>query len=171
MSNVTSIENKITAEDKPLDLILTISDIMKLIPHRSPFLFVDKVMDIVPYKSAVGLKMVTMNEWFFQGHFPNHPIMPGVLIVEALAQTAGVLVTQSIRMDHSADKPQKESVIYFMTIEEAKFRNPVTPGGVLKLVVEKEKQRGTVWRFKGKAYYDDKIASEATFTAMIVTPE
>lgn len=170
MSNITSIETKIGVDEKPLDLTLTVSDIMKLIPHRPPFLFVDKVIDIVPFQKATGLKMVTMNEWFFQGHFPNRPIMPGVLIVEALAQTAGILVAQSHLNAHK-DKPLQESVVYFMTIEEAKFRNPVTPGGVLKLVVEKEKQRGNVWRFKGKAFFNDKIASEAIFTAMIVIPE
>ncbi|CAO4841548.1 MAG: 3-hydroxyacyl-[acyl-carrier-protein] dehydratase FabZ [Holosporales bacterium] len=170
MSNITSLESKMMTDEAPLDLILTVSDIMKLIPHRPPFLFVDKVIDIVPFQKATGLKMVTMNEWFFQGHFPNHPIMPGVLIVEALAQTAGVLVAQS-HLEINKEKSLQENVVYFMTIEEAKFRNPVTPGGVLKLVVEKEKQRGNVWRFKGKALFNDKVASEATFTAMIVIPE
>lgn len=170
MSNITSLESKMMTDNTPLDLVLTVSDIMKLIPHRPPFLFVDKVIDIVPFQKATGLKMVTMNEWFFQGHFPNHPIMPGVLIVEALAQTAGVLAAQS-HLEMNKEKQTQENVVYFMTIEEAKFRNPVTPGGVLKLVVEKEKQRGNVWRFKGKALFNDKVASEAIFTAMIVAPE
>lgn len=150
---------------------LTIQDISGLIPHRYPFLLVDRIEDIILNESAVGIKNVTMNEWFFQGHFPDHPIMPGVLIIEAMAQTAGALVVKSLKVkaeEEGQEENKSMPMVYFMSVEGAKFRKPVGPGDVLKLKVTKEKSHGTVWKFKGLAYVDDTLASEATFMAMIV---
>ena len=140
---------------------ILINEIMDLIPHRIPMLLIDKLTDVKLGKSATGIKNVTMNEWFFQGHFPGHPVMPGVLIVEAMAQAAGVLVTKSMG-ENSSDK-----LVYFMSIEEAKFRKPVVPGDTLKLKVELIKSRGNIWKFKGEAWVDDVMTDEAVFTAMI----
>lgn len=141
---------------------LSVEDIAKLIPHRYPMLLVDRIEDIVLGESCTGLKNVTMNEWFFQGHFPDHPIMPGVLIVEALAQTAGALVIHSEQALQGG-----EQVVYFMSIDGVKFRKPVVPGDVLHLKVTKIQSRGPVWKFQGKAYVKDKVVTEATFTAMV----
>lgn len=141
---------------------ILINEIMDLIPHRIPMLLIDKLTDVKLGKSATGIKNVTMNEWFFQGHFPGHPVMPGVLIVEAMAQAAGVLVTKSMG-ENSSDK-----LVYFMSIEEAKFRKPVVPGDTLKLKVELIKSRGSIWKFKGEAWVDDVMTDEAVFTAMIM---
>ncbi len=141
---------------------ILINEIMDLIPHRIPMLLIDKLTDVKLGKSATGIKNVTMNEWFFQGHFPGHPVMPGVLIVEAMAQAAGVLVTKSVG-ENSSDK-----LVYFMSIEEAKFRKPVVPGDTLKLKVELIKSRGSIWKFKGEAWVDDVMTDEAVFTAMIM---
>lgn len=140
---------------------INIEEIMELIPHRYPFLLVDKVIDIIPGVSATGIKNVTFNEQFFQGHFPGRPIMPGVLIIEALAQCAGLLVMRS------ANKSSKDSLVYFMSIDEAKFRKPVVPGDTLHLKVTCLKGRGNIWKFKGQAFVGEKIATEAIFTAMI----
>ena len=136
--------------------------IMKMIPHRYPMLLVDRVVDIKSDQSAVGIKNVTMNEPHFQGHFPTRPIMPGVMIVEAMAQTAGVLVV------HTLGGAAEGKLVYFMSIENARFRKPVTPGDQMRIHVAKERNRGAVWRFVGEAKVDDKIVAEATFTAMIV---
>jgi len=136
--------------------------IMKMIPHRYPMLLVDRVVDIKSDQSAVGIKNVTMNEPHFQGHFPTRPIMPGVMIVEAMAQTAGVLVV------HTLGGAAEGKLVYFMSIENARFRKPVTPGDQMRIHVTKERNRGAVWRFVGEAKVDDKIVAEATFTAMIV---
>ncbi|MDA5193776.1 3-hydroxyacyl-ACP dehydratase FabZ [Govanella unica] len=140
---------------------LDILRIMELIPHRYPLLLVDKVKDIVPGQSAVGIKNVTMNEPHFTGHFPQRPIMPGVLIVEAMAQTAAVLVV------HSLGEEAHGKLVYFMTINDARFRKPVTPGDRLEIAVTKEQSRGNVWRFSGKARVDGVVMAEATFSAMI----
>lgn len=142
--------------------VLNVNEIQKLIPHRYPMLLIDRLERIVKNESAVGIKNVTMNEWFFQGHFPENPVMPGVLIVEAMAQTAGTLVM------HSTDKKAKDKLVYFMTIEEAKFRKPVLPGDVLELLVKKIKARDPIWKFSGKAYVNGTLVSEAVFSAMIV---
>jgi 3-hydroxyacyl-[acyl-carrier-protein] dehydratase len=142
---------------------LDVEHIKRLIPHRYPFLFLDRLTDIVPGESAVGIKNVTVNEPFFQGHFPSEPIMPGVLIVEALAQTAGALVSYTLGGE---DKDRK---VYFMSLEEARFRKPVRPGDTIHLHVEKKQQRGTVWKFSGAAKVDGAIVAEATFTAMIAS--
>ncbi len=140
---------------------ITIQEIEKLIPHRYPMLLVDRLEEVVLSESAVGIKCVTMNEWFFQGHFPSHPIMPGVLIVEAMAQTAGILVVKSTSQGKSS------SLVYFMTIEEAKFRKPVGPGDTLKIHVQKIKERAPIWKFSGKVYVEGVLVSEAIFSAMI----
>lgn len=139
-----------------------IQGIMERIPHRYPFLLIDSVYDIHPGDSAVGLKNVTLNEPFFQGHFPDHPIMPGVLIVEAMAQTAAIVVVEGF------ENKDSEKLVYFMSIDSARFRKPVLPGHTLHLHVAKEHGRGKVWRFKGEAKVDDTLMAEATFTAMIV---
>lgn len=142
---------------------ILINEIMDLIPHRIPMLLIDKLTDVKLGESATGIKNVTMNEWFFQGHFPGHPVMPGVLIVEAMAQAAGVLVTKSMG-ENSADK-----LVYFMSIEEAKFRKPVVPGDTLKLKVSLLKSRGNIWKFRGEAWVGDVRTDEAVFTAMIAS--
>ena len=135
--------------------------IQRIIPHRYPFLLVDKVRDIVVGKSAVGIKNITFNEPQFQGHFPGLPIFPGVMIIEALAQTSGVLV--GVTMD-LADKGAK---VFFMGVEGAKFRRKVIPGDVLELHVTALRGGGKVWKFEGRAMVDGELAAEATFTAMI----
>ncbi len=143
---------------------LDINQIKTLIPHRYPMLLVDRMEDIVPFEKAVGIKNVTANEPHFNGHFPDFPIMPGVLIVEAMAQTAGALVIHSLRQDAS-DTEEKQ--VFFMSIEEARFRKPVLPGDTLRMCVEKIQNRRTVWKFKGLAYVGDQLHAEAIFTAMI----
>ena len=139
--------------------------ILKMIPHRYPMLLVDKVIDIVAGESATGIKNVTMNEPQFQGHFPGKPIMPGVMIVEAMAQTSAVIVVHALG-DDGLDK-----LVYFMSIDNAKFRKPVVPGDRMYIYVAKERARGAVWKFKAVAKVDEKVVAEATFTAMIVDAE
>jgi 3-hydroxyacyl-[acyl-carrier-protein] dehydratase len=139
--------------------MMDIKDIQNLLPHRYPFLLVDRIIQMETGTRAVGIKNVTINEEFFQGHFPNHPIMPGVLIVEALAQVAGILALKS---GAAAGK-----AVYFLSIERAKFRKPVVPGDQLKLEVSILQQRGNVWKFSGNAFVEDKIAAESEFTAMV----
>ena len=142
--------------------VLNIQEIQKLIPHRYPMLLIDRLEKIVKGESAVGIKNVTMNEWFFQGHFPDNPVMPGVLIVEAMAQTAGTLVM------YSTEKKAENKLVYFMTISDAKFRKPVLPGDTLEILVEKIKERDPIWKFSGKAQVNGSLVSEAVFSAMIV---
>ncbi|MBO6520706.1 MAG: 3-hydroxyacyl-ACP dehydratase FabZ [Rhodospirillales bacterium] len=139
-----------------------VTGIMERIPHRYPFLLIDKVIDIQPGESATGIKNVSVNEPFFQGHFPGHPIMPGVLIVEAMAQTAAIVVIEAL------DDTASDKLVYFMSIDNARFRKPVLPGHTLHLEVTKEHGRGKVWRFKGVARADGTVMAEAVFTAMIV---
>lgn len=136
--------------------------IMRAIPHRYPFLMVDRIVDVVANESATGIKCVTASEPHFQGHFPGRPIMPGVLIIEAMAQTAAVLVVKSARID------PKGKIVYFMTINDARFRRPVVPGDTLRLEVRKVRHRDNVWKFSGKAKVDDRVVAEATYTAMIM---
>lgn len=138
-----------------------IDEIMSLIPHRYPMLLIDRVQNIQLGHQAVGIKNVSMNEWYFQGHFPGKPILPGVLIVEAMAQTAAVLVMKTLGV-------KEDKLVYFMSVEEAKFRKPVVPGDVLHLKVTEEKNRGAVWKFRGQALVRDGLVAEAIFTAMIV---
>ena len=137
---------------------------MAALPHRYPMLLVDRVEKIVPDQSITAIKAVSMNEGFFQGHFPGRPIMPGVLIVEALAQAAGVLAVESLGLGNSG------KLVYFMAIEGAKFRNPVEPGCLLQLDVEFVQKRSSVCKFAGKALVDGKVVAEANFTAMIADP-
>jgi len=153
-------------EKKELDIVLDINVIKKLLPHRYPFLLVDKVKDIIPFESATGVKMVTANEWYFEGLFPNHPIMPGVLIIEAMAQTAGVLILHSQQLEKS-NITDEQSMVYFMSMDNVKFRKPVVPGDALEINITKERVRGNVWRFTGKAFVDGSLTNEATFTAMV----
>lgn len=143
--------------------MMDIKEIQKLLPHRYPFLLVDRIIDIEPGIKAVGIKNVTINEDFFQGHFPGHPIMPGVLIIEALAQVAGVL---AFRSGISEGKS-----VYFMSIEKAKFRKPVVPGDQLRLEISILQQRGNVWKFSGNAVVEEKVVAEAEFTAMVTDRE
>lgn len=157
--------NVLNFEAKGINIDL--SEIQNLIPHRYPFLLVDKVVDVHLGESAIGVKNVSLNEWFFQGHFPEHPIMPGVLIIEALAQTAATLVMKTLTVQNGGEKPG--NLVYFMSIDEAKFRRPVVPGDVLHLKVVKEKARGHIWKFKGEAWVGNELADEATFTAMITS--
>jgi 3-hydroxyacyl-[acyl-carrier-protein] dehydratase len=144
---------------------LDLAEIQSLIPHRYPFLFIDRIENVHLGESAVGIKNVSLNEWYFQGHFPDHPIMPGVLIIEALAQTAGALVIKTLTVQNGGQKPG--NMVYFMSIDQAKFRRPVVPGDVLHLKVVKERARGNIWKFKGEAWVGNELADEATFTAMI----
>lgn len=145
--------------------VIDIQRIMEMIPHRYPFLLVDRVSDIVEGESCVGTKNVTMNEPFFPGHFPGHPVMPGVLIVESMAQTAAVLVVDTL------GEEAEGKVVYFMSVDGCRFRKPVKPGDQLKIHITKERARGTVWRFKGEAKVDGAVVAEATFAAMIVNDE
>jgi 3-hydroxyacyl-[acyl-carrier-protein] dehydratase len=142
------------------NLILDVEQIKKLLPHRPPMLFVEKLTDIVPSESATGYKAVSVNEPFFQGHFPERAVFPGVLIVEALAQTAGALVVHSLGGVVS-------SVVYFMTIEKARFRKPVGPGDLLRMPVKLVRRREPVWKFEGQAFVGDTLVAEAEFSAMI----
>lgn len=141
--------------------IMDINRIMEMIPHRYPILLVDRVLEMNPGESAVSLKNVSMNEPHFMGHFPGYPVMPGVLIVEALAQTAALVVVESLGQEAEG------KVVYFMTIDNARFRQPVTPGDALHLHVTKVQARANVWKFKGEAKVDGKLCAEATFSAMI----
>ena len=141
---------------------IDIERLMELIPHRYPMLMVDRVVDIIPDVSAVGIKNVTINEPAFQGHFPQRPIMPGVLIVEAMAQTSGILVVQTLGAEAEG------KLVYFMSIDNAKFRRPVTPGDSMRIHVKKLQHRRNVWKFTGEARVDDVVCADATFSAMIV---
>lgn len=139
-----------------------INRIMEMIPHRYPLLLIDRVEQIKKDESAIGIKNVTFNEPHFTGHFPQRPIMPGVLIVEAMAQTSAVLVVESL------GREAEGKLVYFMSIDECKFRKPVVPGDRLELHVTKDRNRGNVWRFKGEGKVDGVKVAEATFSAMIV---
>lgn len=143
------------------------TEISKMIPHRYPFLLIDKVIKLESYKSAIGIKNVTINEPFFQGHFPNHPVMPGVLIIEAMAQTAGVHVIWSMEKERP-ETAGNDRIVYFMSVDSAKFRKPVGPGDQLYLHVETLQGRKNVWKYKSTAKVDTAIVAEATFTAMIL---
>jgi len=145
--------------------VINIDRIKKLIPHRAPFLLIDRVEHVVLDSEATGIKMVSGNEPYFAGHFPDFPVMPGVLIVEALAQTASVMVAATIP-DLTTGK-----LVFFTTVEKARFRQPVRPGDVVKLHVVKNTNKGPLWKFTGKASVDGKLVAEADFGAMIVDPD
>jgi len=144
------------------DTVIDINRIMEMIPHRYPFLMIDRVKGVVPDHQAVGVKNVTASEPHFQGHFPNHPVMPGVLIVEAMAQTAAVLVVETLGAEAEG------KLVYFMSVDSARFRKPVTPGDVLEITVTKIRSRGNVYKFEGKARADGVLMAEAVFSAMIM---
>jgi 3-hydroxyacyl-[acyl-carrier-protein] dehydratase len=139
--------------------MLDLKEIVKILPHRYPFLMVDKILEIDPGKRIVGIKNVTINEPFFQGHFPGHPVMPGVLIIEAMAQVAGILAYLS-----SAEDVRKK-VSYFLAIDNARFRKPVLPGDVLRLEMVTTMNRRGIWGFNGKAYVEDKLVADADLKA------
>jgi len=143
--------------------MIGIQEIMETIPHRYPFLLVDKIVEMEIGKRIVGIKNVTMNEPFFQGHFPGHPIMPGVLILEAMAQTGGVLALKSVPPDQAKNK-----VIYFMSIDNAKFRKPVIPGDQLRFELDVIRQRSNIMSLKALALVDNAVVAEAEMKAMIV---
>ena len=142
--------------------VVDIKKVMEMIPHRYPMLMVDRVVDVVPNVSAIGIKNVSANEHFFQGHFPGHPVMPGVLIIESMAQTAAVLVVSTLG-DAAARR-----LVYFMSVDGARFRRPVTPGDALRIHVKKIQHRRNVWKFFGEAKVDDANCAEASFAAMIL---
>ena len=141
---------------------IDIDGIMRMIPHRYPFLLIDSVENLVEDESAIGVKCVSIAEPHFQGHFPSRPVMPGVLIIEAMAQTAAVLVVRTLG-------PEAEGkLVYFMSVDKARFRKPVVPGTILRVHVTKERRRGNVWRFSGAAKVDGVLCADAIFSAMIM---
>ena len=144
------------------NIIIDIKDIVKMIPHRYPFLLVDRVKDLSLDNSIIGIKNVSMNEPFFQGHFPSQPIMPGVLIIEAMAQASAILVVKTLGADSEG------KIVYFMTIDNARFRHPVIPGDQLELHCNKIRHRKNVWKFSGKAFVEDNLVAEASYSAMII---
>ena len=141
--------------------MLDINKIMSLLPHRYPFLLLDRIVEMEPQKRIVGIKNVTINEPFFQGHFPGHPIMPGVLLIEAMAQAGGVLALLS-------DPEPEKKVLYFMSIDKAKFRKPVVPGDQVRIELDVTRQRGNIKSFKALALVDGAVVAEAEMMAMIV---
>jgi 3-hydroxyacyl-[acyl-carrier-protein] dehydratase len=141
-------------------MMIDITEIQNILPHRYPFLLIDRILEFEPAKMAKGLKNVTINEPFFLGHFPGHPIMPGVLIIEAMAQVGGVLAFKSADVENQ--------VVYFMGIDKARFRRPVLPGDSLEITVEVTKRRGKIWAFKGKAMVGEEVAAEAELMATIM---
>ncbi len=146
----------------PAPTLLDVEAIQRLLPHRPPVLLVDRIVALEPGKRAVGWKSVTMNEPFFQGHFPGHPVMPGVLILEALAQTAAVLTILTLTDDEKRDK-----VTYLMAIDGARFRRPVVPGDRLELAVELVRRKGDIWRETGTASVDGHVVAECELMAML----
>lgn len=148
--------------------VLDVADIMhvmELLPHRYPMLLIDKVVDMIPSKSATGVKNVTINEPYFQGHFPGHPVMPGVLIIEAMAQTAAALVV------HTLGTSMEGRVVYFMTVDKGRFRHPVSPGDTMHLPVRVLRGHGAVWKFAGEAKVGDQVVAQAEYSAMIIDPK
>jgi 3-hydroxyacyl-[acyl-carrier-protein] dehydratase len=148
----------VAAEDVGIDIL----EILQRLPHRPPFLLIDRAEGFVANQSLTGVKCVTMNEPFFAGHFPGAPVMPGVLIVEAMAQTGGLLMSKSWDVDTEG------KIILFMSVDNCRFRNPVRPGDVLKLEVSVQRQRGDVVKFKGRGLVEGKLAAEAEFAAMLI---
>jgi 3-hydroxyacyl-[acyl-carrier-protein] dehydratase len=147
-------------ESGQLGQVLDVEQVKRLLPHRAPFLFVERLTEIVPFESAVGHKAVSFNEPHFAGHFPNYAVMPGVLIVEAMAQTAGALIVHSMALKETPS-------VFFMGIDKARFRRPVVPGDMLRFPVRALQHRGPVWKFEGKAFVEDALCAEAEFSAMI----
>jgi 3-hydroxyacyl-[acyl-carrier-protein] dehydratase len=150
------------AEESPVGIEIDINRVMQMIPHRYPMLMIDRVKDVVTNVSAVGIKNVSINENFFQGHFPQRPVMPGVLIIEAMAQTAAVLVVHTLGPDAEG------KLVYFMSVDDARFRKPVMPGDQAHIHVSKLQHRRNVWKFRGEARVNGTLCAEATFAAMIL---
>ena len=164
MSKVVSMETNVLQESTtaPVGGTINIERIMQMIPHRYPFLMVDRIIKFKPDEYAIGLKNVSINEQFFTGHFPEKPVMPGVLIIEAMAQTSALLVVETL------GKKAEGKLVYFMSIEEAKFRKPVGPGDALHIRVEKQQSRRNVWKFACTATVEGVKVAEAVVCAMIV---
>lgn len=141
---------------------IDVNGVMAMLPHRYPLLMVEKLTELVPGESAVGIKNVSINEPYFQGHFPTRPVMPGVLIIETMAQTAAALVVFTL------GPKALGKLVYFMSVDGARFRHPVVPGDQLRVHVQKQRNRGGVWKFEGKAHVGDRLCADAVFTAMIV---
>jgi 3-hydroxyacyl-[acyl-carrier-protein] dehydratase len=153
---------KAAAAEENVSTEIAIEEILRRIPHRAPFLLIDRAEDYKPHRSIVGIKCVTMNEPFFVGHFPGQPVMPGVLIIEAMAQTGGVLMSKSLDID------TRGKGIMFISVDNCRFRHPVKPGDVLRMPVEVMRARGDVFKFKGRGMVGDKVAAEAEFAAMLI---
>jgi 3-hydroxyacyl-[acyl-carrier-protein] dehydratase len=153
---------KQTPADEGVVTELDIQEILRRIPHRAPFLLIDRAEDYKPHRSIVGIKCVTMNEPFFAGHFPGRPVMPGVLIIEAMAQSGGVLMSKSLDVD------TRGKGIMFISVDNCRFRHPVMPGDVLRMPVEVLRARGDVFKFRGQALVGDKVAAECEFAAMLI---
>jgi len=151
-----------TLPPPPSDTDIDINEIMKLIPHRPPFLLVDRCEDYRANDSIIGIKCVTINEPFFAGHFPHYPVMPGVLIVEAMAQSGAILMSKSLDIE-----PEGKTIL-FMSLDNARFRSPVRPGDELRMNVEVTRRRGDIFKFKGRAMVRDKVAADVEFAAMVV---
>ncbi|ARU47402.1 3-hydroxyacyl-ACP dehydratase FabZ [Sulfurospirillum diekertiae] len=147
-------------------MLIDVVEIQKILPHRFPFLLVDRITALTPGESIEGFKNITIGEQIFQGHFPDHPIYPGVMIIEGMAQAGGVLAFKS--MDEEKQEETQEKVVYFMSIDNAKFRSPVKPGDQLVYKLNVLKHRGNIWVLDAKAYVDDKLVAEAELKAMIV---
>lgn len=147
-------------------MLYNVVDIQNILPHRYPFLLVDRITELAPGEYIEGLKNVSIAEPVFQGHFPGHPIYPGVMIIEGMAQAGGVLAFKS--MDISSQEEIENKVVYFMSIDNAKFRSPVTPGDQLVYKISVIKNKGAVWQLDAKAYVDDKVVAQAELKAMIV---
>ena len=141
---------------------MDIEDILEAIPHRYPFLMIDRAVDVVPDERATGIKNVSINESYFQGHFPRRPVMPGVLIIESMAQTAAVLVVVTL------GPAMAGKLVYFMSLDDCRFRHPVVPGDRVFIHVTKKQRRRNVWKFAGRAVVDDRTVAEATYSAMIL---
>jgi 3-hydroxyacyl-[acyl-carrier-protein] dehydratase len=148
--------------ERPTVAEIDITRVMQMIPHRYPMLMIDRVIDIVPDVRATGVKNISINEQYFQGHFPQRPVMPAVLIIESMAQTAAVLVVQTL------GSAAEGKLVYFMTVDDARFRRPLTPGDTAYIHVVKQRKRGNVWKFRGEAKVGDTLCAEATFSAMIL---
>ena len=147
-------------------MLYDVVEIQKILPHRYPFLLVDRITELTPKESIVGYKNVSISEPVFQGHFPGHPIYPGVMIIEGMAQAGGVLAFKS--MDNATQEEIENKVVYFMSIDKAKFRSPVKPGDRLEYRLNVIKNKGAIWMLDAKAYVDDKLVAEAELKAMIV---
>lgn len=146
---------------EPGKTVLTLDEILTILPHRYPLLMIDRLVDIKPGESAVAIKNVSYNEQFFQGHFPQKPVMPGVLIIEAMAQAAAAYTSYTENLDVEG------KIVLFMGVDKARFRKPVTPGDQLRILVKTVQRRPPVWRFEGEAYVDEKLVAEAVFAAML----